>query len=77
MDGVDFALWRETRRIYDVTAMDWEPISEGGVTERKFNLEREAGIVQGFSGHLLSMSTRCRSYLWAMAAVVTSARTDN
>jgi hypothetical protein len=23
VDGVDFALWRDTRRIYDVTAMDW------------------------------------------------------
>lgn len=32
-----------------MTALQWigEPISEGGVTERRFNLEREAGMVPG------------------------------
>jgi len=32
-----------------MTALRWigEPISEGGVTERRFNLERESGIVPG------------------------------
>jgi dienelactone hydrolase len=32
-----------------MTALQWigEPSSEGGVTERRFNLEREAGIVPG------------------------------
>ncbi len=32
-----------------MTALQWigEPISEGGVTERRFNVEREAGIVPG------------------------------
>ena len=32
-----------------MAALRWigEPISEGGVTERRFNLERESGIVPG------------------------------
>ena len=32
-----------------MTALQWmgEPISEGGVTERRFNLERESGMVPG------------------------------
>ncbi len=32
-----------------MTALQWigEPLSEGGVTERRFNVEREAGIVPG------------------------------
>jgi hypothetical protein len=47
VDGVDGALWREPGGY--MTSLRWigGPISEAGVTERTFNLEREAGIVPG------------------------------
>ena len=42
-----------------MTSLRWigEPLSEGGVTEHRFNLERESGIVPGI---LWTPKRRCR-----------------
>ena len=62
-----------------MTSLRWigEPISEGGVTKHRFNLEREAGIVPGILWTPMEHEHPMPLTLMAMAAVVTSARTDN
>src|SRR3712207_7383257 len=42
-------LFPDTTLFRSMTSLRWlgEPISEGGVTERRFNLERESGAVPG------------------------------
>ena len=56
-----------------MTSRQWrgEPISESGVTARRFNTEREAVSCLASYGRQSNMTVLCRSSCWATGRAVT------